>query len=259
MPTPELTVVSEYRVWIASGVVGFALCEVVWRRFALLRWPNAPAVASNLSIGLVSALIRRIGFPARVAVFALAYQLTPLRIPHGALAAFGCYLGVDLLIYWLHRMLHETRWGWSLHSVHHSSDDFELSLGVRTNWVQHLIDDLFYLPLPLLGFDPLLVASLLELNRLAQYWPHTEMIGRLPWLDPWLNTPSNHRVHHMLAVGGVRRNYGSNFMIWDRLFGTYEAETGPVRYGAHGHDPRERNPVRVQLAGLGILQRRRDA
>jgi hypothetical protein len=86
------------------------------------------------------------------------------------------------------------------------------------------------------------------------------MLGRLAWLDPWLNTPSNHRVHHALLPGGVRRNYGSNFMLWDRLFGTYAPESGPLVFGTDDAAPDVLNPLRIQFEGLWrYWQRRRRA
>ncbi|MEO0599894.1 MAG: sterol desaturase family protein, partial [Myxococcota bacterium] len=81
------------------------------------------------------------------------------------------------------------------------------------------------------GFHPLLVLGSYGLMLAWQQWIHTETVGRLPWLDGWLNTPSNHRVHHGRNPEYLDRNYGGILMVWDRLFGTYAPETVPVDYG----------------------------
>ena len=60
-----------------------------------------------------------------------------------------------------------------------------------------------------------------ELNHASQLWCHTEVIGRLPFLDRFLNTPSNHRVHHACDRAYADSNYGATFMLWDKLFGTF--------------------------------------
>ena len=143
-----------------------------------------------------------------------------------------------------------------MHGVHHTGREFNVSLGVRIHWLQRAIDDVVYMPLAAIGFPPLLVLAMVALNRLSQYWVHTEMIGRLPLLDFFLNTPSNHRVHHEIRTGGRRANYGSNFMIWDRIFGTYRTEGAAVLYGTDQPHPGY-NPLAIQFSGLLAYARRR--
>jgi sterol desaturase/sphingolipid hydroxylase (fatty acid hydroxylase superfamily) len=62
-------------------------------------------------------------------------------------------------------------------------------------------------------------------SLLYQFWIHTEAIERLPAPLEWLlNTPSHHRVHHGKNVAYLDRNHGGVLIVWDRLFGTFEAE-----------------------------------
>ncbi|MDH5676050.1 MAG: sterol desaturase family protein [Myxococcales bacterium] len=218
---------------------------------------------ANVAIYVGDVLVRIGTWPLRLGLFALVYTLSPFRTPATVASALTCYLAVDLLLYWYHRLLHETALGWALHSVHHSGRGFNLSLSVRASWLLRAFDDIVYLPLALLGFEPLLVLSLITWNRSSQYWAHTEMIGRLSWIDPWLNTPSNHRVHHAVARGGPRANYGSNFMLWDHLFGTYQRETAAdarldchAEYGTDAGDLGS-NPITIQLAGIHAYVRTR--
>jgi len=234
---------------LAVGIALFVVTELAWWWQSRRRLPNLTGVGSNVVAFLIGELLRLATFGVRLGVFVAVRALSPFEIPTSIPAFLACYLSVDLLLYLLHRLMHETQIGWAFHSVHHSSHDFNLSLGGRVHWVQRLADDFFYLPLALAGFDPLLILSALEINRASQFWVHTEMIGKLGFLDVLLNTPSNHRVHHAWRDGGRRSNYGSNFMIWDRFFGTYEPERVPAPYGTDLGDLGN-NPFRIQWAGL---------
>jgi sterol desaturase/sphingolipid hydroxylase (fatty acid hydroxylase superfamily) len=256
MTAAQLDIVRMYRIEIALFVVLYAFAEVVWLRLRKRRDPALPDVLANVFIYMVDTGIRLATWPARLAAFVLVGSLSPLRIETGIASAALCYLGVDLILYCWHRVLHETELGWAMHSVHHTSRELNVSVGVRINWLQRAIDDLVYLPLAALGFEPLLVLAMVTLNRFWQYWIHTEMIGKIPLLDPWLNTPSNHRVHHALFGGARRANYGSTFMIFDHLFGTYGRETGELEYGSDAGDLGA-NPITIQLAGLRDYVRKR--
>lgn len=135
------------------------------------------------------------------------------------------FLGFELAYYWGHRMLHEIRFGWASHAVHHSSNQLSLAAAARLNWTNTLsFDWVFYLPLYWLGADPAALGFLIELNFLYQFFLHTELCPRLGPLEWILNTPSAHRVHHACNPGYVNRNYGAMLVVFDRIFGTYARE-----------------------------------
>src|ERR1039458_7277573 len=69
-----------------------------------------------------------------------------------------------------------------------------------------------------------------------QFWPHTQLIGGLGFLDRWIQTPSNHRVHHAQNDIYLDKNYVGVFLIWDRLFGSFQEELDeePCIYGIRG-------------------------
>jgi Fatty acid hydroxylase superfamily len=115
--------------------------------------------------------------------------------------------------------------------VHHSSTDFNLSVALRLAWIEEFILWIFYIPMVLMGFHPLVVLLSLEIIGLYQVWIHTQKIGRLGILDEFLNTPSLHRVHHGTNRQYIDKNYGGILCIWDKLFGTYEPEQEKVVYG----------------------------
>jgi len=194
---------------------------------------------------------RLLMYPLRLAVFVSAARLSAAP-PLKSVAAFViAYLCVDLLYYWKHRMLHTFAWAWVLHSVHHSSEELNLMAAIRLGWLQRWLDDFFYLPLALLGFDPVLLLLTVEMNHASQFWCHTRCIGRIAWLDRVLNTPSNHRVHHARTRATADHNYGSTLMCWDRWFGTYLREPpGHIsEFGVEGTATTD-NPLRIQLEPL---------
>ena len=196
-------------------------------------------------------LARNAVFPVRYAAFALVAAVAPVVLAEGPVAWVVAYVLVDATYYAKHRWLHHNGLLWALHMPHHSVRVLTADSALRLGWIQRLFDDFFYLPLALLGFPAWTLLMAVELNHLYQWWCHAEWIGRLPWLDPWLNTPSNHRVHHGSTPGEVQRNFGSTFMIWDRLMGTYRPEPagGISRFGVDiGYEGN--NPVRFQLTPL---------
>ena len=190
-------------------------------------------------------------YPARLFVFVFVASLVPHVHLAGGLALVLAYVSVDFLYYWKHRLLHGFDWAWALHAVHHSSDDLNLMAAIRLGWIQRWLDDFFYLPLVVLGFDPVMVMLVVELNHASQFWCHTRCVGRLPWLDGVINTPSNHRVHHAAKRTLSNSNYGSTLMCWDKLFGTYvrEPEPGLSVFGLEEGSP-GLNPLRIQLGPL---------
>src|SRR5712691_9352555 len=153
-------------------------------------------------------------------------------IPGGAVWAWvTCLLGVDFLYYWFHRKSHDVNAFWAAHVVHHQSEEYNLAVALRQGAFQSAFSWIFYLPLALIGFPPLMFLVVSSLATLYQFWIHTRAIGRLGRLEWVLNTPSNHRVHHGRNPKYIDRNHGGIFIVWDRLFGTYAAEEEEPVYG----------------------------
>ncbi|MBK8848268.1 MAG: sterol desaturase family protein [Bacteroidetes bacterium] len=141
------------------------------------------------------------------------------------------YLAVDLLSYWYHRLSHRVSILWAGHITHHSSELFNLSNGFRTSLFQGINRIVFWACLPMLGFSPYVLIIIFKISGLYDFFMHTEYVPRLPLLEKIFITPSLHRVHHGKNKIYIDKNYGSTFSIWDRLFGTYQAETEKVVYG----------------------------
>jgi hypothetical protein len=120
---------------------------------------------------------------------------------------------------------------WAAHVVHHQSEDYNLGVALRQSALQPFFSTVFYWPLAVLGFPPSVFALSVSLNTLYQFWIHTQMIGSIGPLEKILMTPSHHRVHHGRNPIYIDRNHAATFIIWDQLFGTFQAETEEVAYG----------------------------
>jgi sterol desaturase/sphingolipid hydroxylase (fatty acid hydroxylase superfamily) len=149
----------------------------------------------------------------------------------GPLAVAGAIAGWDFVYYWNHRFMHESRYMWAVHVVHHSSERYNLSTALRQPVADVFGTSVPYGTLCLLGVQPGLITTARGVNLLYQFWIHTETIGRLGPSEAVLNTPSHHRVHHGVNRQYIDRNHGSILIVWDRLFGTFEPEDERVVYG----------------------------
>ncbi len=143
----------------------------------------------------------------------------------------GGYFAVDFLSYWYHRWSHRVNILWAGHITHHSSEHFNFSNGFRTSFFQGINRIIFWAFLPLFGFSPIILIVIFKVSGLYDFLQHSAYIPKLKYIDKILVTPSAHRVHHGKNEIYIDKNYGSNFIIWDRLFGTYSDETEPVKFG----------------------------
>ena len=145
----------------------------------------------------------------------------------------GAFVLYDFCYYWLHRCGHERNILWAAHSVHHQSEEYNLSTALRQTSTGFLLGWIFYLPMALLGIPLLVFVSVAALNLLYQFWVHTRHIPKLGWFEWCFVTPSNHRAHHAQNALYMDRNYGGVFILWDRLFGTFQKEDDnePVIFG----------------------------
>ncbi|MCH7821320.1 MAG: sterol desaturase family protein, partial [Proteobacteria bacterium] len=139
----------------------------------------------------------------------------------------------DFCYYWFHRFSHERSILWAAHAVHHQSEDYNLSTALRQTSTGFLFSWIFYVPLFLIGFPLEVLLTVNAVNLIYQFWVHTQVVKRMGFLDYVLITPSNHRVHHAQNERYIDKNYGGMFIIWDRMFGTFEDERSddPVVFG----------------------------
>ena len=144
---------------------------------------------------------------------------------------FLLFLGIDCAYYWFHRYSHEINFLWASHIVHHQSEEYNLTTALRQAWFQNWFSWVFYLPLAFIGFNPILFLTFSAFNTIYQFWIHTRIIGKMGFLEWFMNTPSHHRVHHGRNPKYLDKNYAATFIIWDRMFGTFQVEEEEPVYG----------------------------
>jgi len=197
---------------------------------AAIRGYTLRDTAASLAMGVGSVAVGVFQKGWAFALYQQCFEMRLFDLGTGAWVFALAVVGDDLLYYWFHRLHHEVRFLWAAHVNHHSSRHYNLSTALRQSWTT-FASPLFYVPLPLLGIDPLVAVTVHSANLIYQYWIHTELVGSLGPLEAVLNTPSHHRVHHGRNLRYLDRNHGGIFIVWDRLFGTFEPEGEPVDYG----------------------------
>lgn len=171
------------------------------------------------------------------------YNLVPWRMGLYWWMFFPAYIVLDLCSYWAHRISHEQRFWWCTHITHHSGNKYNLAVSFRLSWIQQF-KIIFLLPIALFGFHPLIFFVANQMAVLFQFWVHTEYVPKLhPWIEYIIATPSNHRVHHGSQHKYLDKNYGASFIIWDRMFGTYQPEEEKAIYGLTTPIPYSANPI----------------
>ncbi len=184
-----------------------------------------------LAVGIGNIIVSAIFKLAMFGVILYFYNMVPWYVPHTWWAYILCMFAIDFCRYWAHRIAHEQRMWWATHVTHHSSEQYNFSVSFRLSWTQH-IKVIFFIPVALMGFDPFVFYICHQIAVLYQYWIHTELIGKLPApIEFFFTTPSHHRVHHATNEKYLDKNYGSTFIIWDRMFGTFQEEEETPNYG----------------------------
>lgn len=155
----------------------------------------------------------------------------------------------DFSYYWFHREAHLIRWFWASHKVHHSSEKYNLATALRQTWTGNASGSfIFYLWMPFVGFNPIVILTMQQISLLYQYWIHTEAIGKM-WrpFEYIFNTPSHHRVHHGSDIKYLDANYAGILIIWDRMFGTFVEEKERPTYGLV-NNVNSYNPVKIAFS-----------
>lgn len=213
-------------------LIGLELLVDRWRGVSTYRLADSINSLSAGVLSQVSGLLTKglglltYGFAVQhLALFELSAQQTWVWV-----LAFVLY---DFCYYWNHRLGHERNVLWAAHSVHHQSEDYNLSTALRQTSSGFLFGWIFYLPLAVLGVPLLVFLTVAALNLLYQFWVHTRHVPKLGWYEWAFVTPSNHRAHHAQNAIYMDRNYGGVFILWDRLFGTFQEELDdePVIFG----------------------------
>jgi alkylglycerol monooxygenase len=165
------------------------------------------------------------------------------------------FIIIDFAGYWVHRWSHHINFFWNYHIVHHSSEEFNLACALRQS-ISSLVNPFTFLLIPaaLLGVPESVIAVVGPLHLFAQFWYHTRHIGDMGFLENIIVTPSHHRVHHAINKEYLDKNLSQIFIIWDKLFGTFQKELKevPPVYGIT-RPVRTWNPIKINFQHLWLM------
>jgi len=209
--------------------------ELLADRWRGMRTYRLADTISSLSAGVLSTTTGLLTKGVGLITYALALKyLALVQLPEDSLWVWLCaFMFSDVCYYWHHRLGHERNVLWAAHSGHHQSEDYNLSSALRQTSTGFVFGWVFYLPMAVLGVPLLVFVTVATVNLLYQFWVHTRHVPKLGWFEWCFVTPSNHRAHHAQNALYMDRNYGGVFIIWDRLFGTFQEEDDaePVIFG----------------------------
>ena len=235
------------------------LLEAIWSQVTQRNLFALRDTGVSLTMLVASGVVEIVPRFAAVAAMIYLHDLSPLRdlVARQWWAWLILFVLDDFSYYWFHRFNHEVRLLWAGHVNHHSSEYLNLSTALRQGVGERVHKMLFWLWLPLLGFDAGMILTMIGANLIYQFWVHTQLIRKLPaWFEAVFNTPSHHRVHHASNTRYLDCNHAGVLILWDRLFGTFAAETAdePPVYGLT-KNVHTFNPVKVLLHEYASLWR----
>lgn len=187
---------------------------------------------SNISIGIAERLLNLFVAASFYQLYYYVYENYAIfNIPANWMVWIALILATDFVWYWYHRLGHEVNIFWAAHIVHHHSEEFNFTAAARITTIQAVIRTAFWCLLPLAGFHPTMVITMLLVHGGYSFFTHTQVVGRIKWLEYVFITPSLHGVHHASDEKYLDKNYGDMFVFWDKMFGTYQAEEEAPKYG----------------------------
>ena len=209
-------------IFLLAIIVEWRIDE--WRHLDLYKRVDSWVSLSMLIFtGIIEFIPKLLAFIA----FIYLHEISPLKdIVGRQWWAWGTlFILDDFAYYWFHRMNHEVRLFWAGHVPHHSSVKLNYATALRQGVGERIHKYFFWLWIPLLGFDPLMMFTVLSINLIYQFWVHTELVNKMhSWIEYIFNTPSHHRVHHASNVRYLDCNHAGVLILWDRIFGTFSEE-----------------------------------
>ena len=216
---------------IYAIVIGIEILYSYWKQ---KKYYSTKGILSNLYLTTLNfsldILVR--GICLGVLWYFYQFKFTEIdKLIHPVIYWSVLLIAEDFAFYWMHRIDHYCRFFWAVHVTHHSSEEFNLTVGFRSSVFQPLYRFIYFIPLSLVGFDPLDVMFMYAATQIYGILIHTKTVGKLGFLELFLSTPSHHRVHHGSNTKYLDKNMGMIFIIWDRVFGTFEKEEEVVVFG----------------------------
>ena len=221
----------------------FTFLEIWYSWYSERKNYNTKESLGSLFVGLGNVAINLLFKVGLIYGAVFVYNLVPWRMQLNWWTMIPCLLVYDFCSYWAHRVSHFNRFFWATHIVHHTAEHYNLTVSFRLSWVQHF-KIIFFLPVALMGFHPVVFFIVNQIGVLFQFWQHTEYIRRLPpIIEKVIVTPSNHRVHHGSDEKYLDKNFGVIFLFWDKLFKTYQPEEERPTYGITTNIDPSLNPL----------------
>jgi sterol desaturase/sphingolipid hydroxylase (fatty acid hydroxylase superfamily) len=208
---------------------------------------------SSISSGLTNIIKDSLGIGLVLVSYPFLFDILAItQIQNTWITWVIAFVIIDFAGYWNHRLSHKINFFWNQHVIHHSSEEFNLACALRQS-ISNLLGyyPILLFPAALLGVPYEIIAILAPVHLFAQFWYHTQHIGKMGWLEYIIVTPSQHRVHHAINPEYIDKNLGQIFSVWDRMFGTYQEELDsvPPQYGVL--KPVETwNPVHINFQHL---------
>jgi sterol desaturase/sphingolipid hydroxylase (fatty acid hydroxylase superfamily) len=213
-------------------------------------------MVSSLSSGVTNVTKDVLGLSIAVLGYSwLVDRIALTQIKSGWLTFLVAFIVLDFAGYWVHRIDHKINFFWNSHIVHHSSEEFNLACALRQSISSFVkLFSFLLVPAALLGVPAIVIATVAPIHLFAQFWYHTRHIGRMGFLEKVLVTPSHHRVHHAINKEYLDKNLGQIFIIWDKLFGTFQEELTDVTpvYGIT-RPVRTWNPIKINFQHMWLL------
>jgi len=214
-------------------IIGLEILLSNYRHRKLYTWKDT---VTNIYLMLLNGGIDLIFRVVYLVVLNFFYQYHFISISNVIAYWIVLLIAEDFLYYWLHRFDHEIRFFWAVHVTHHSSEQMNFTVGFRSSVFQPLYRFVYFIPLALCGFKPIDIVFIYAATQIWGIFVHTELIKKMGWLEYFLVTPSHHRVHHASNPKYLDKNMGMFLIIWDQLFGTFQAELPdedyqPKKYG----------------------------
>ena len=242
-------------IWAAPVMFACVLVEYIISSRQNKGYYNKKETWASIGVGIgnvaISTSIKLLLFYMAVYI----YNAIPWRMELSWWTFIPCYILYDFCSYWAHYISHNQRFWWATHIVHHSGEHYNLTVSFRLSWVQYF-KIIFLFPVFFVGFHPVVFFVVNQIAILFQFWVHTEYIRKMPPIIEYIfATPSNHRVHHGSQEKYINKNYGATFIIWDRMFGTFQDEEEQVIYGVTSPIKNKNNPFYINFQEYGDMWR----
>ena len=213
-------------------------------------------MVSSLSSGVTNVTKDILGLSVAIIGYSwLVDKVAFIRVNNTFLTYAIAFVALDFAGYCVHRIQHTYNIFWNNHLVHHSSEEYNLACALRQS-IAGIVQlfTIFLLPAALLGVPAQVIAVVAPLHLFAQFWYHTQHINKMGWLEKIIVTPSHHRVHHAINPQYIDKNFSQIFIIWDKLFGTFQEElpTVPPVYGIT-RPVRTWNPIKINFLHVWLL------